>query len=240
MNNKTAIISPADNSIVAERTLTTDKECQQIIQSAVLAINSWSEVAISDRAALCHKAIDYLVNNTSTLAKEITTQMGRPIRYTPGEIKGVEERARYMIDIAQQSLMDNYPSDHDDNTKRFIRRVPLGIVFTIAPWNYPYLTAINSVIPALMAGNCVLLKHSKQTLLCAERLQEAFDHAGLAKGVFQYLHMDHAQSTKLLKDPAINFISFTGSYDAGMTIEKTSLDTIKDSLSNLVVKTPPM
>lgn len=220
MNNKTAIISPADNSIVAERILTTDKECQQITQSAVLAKNSWSEVTISDRAILCHKAIDYLVNNTSTLAKEITTQMGRPIRYTPGEIKGVERRARYMIDIAQQSLMDNYPSDHDDNTKRFIRRVPLGIVFTIAPWNYPYLTAINSVIPALMAGNCVLLKHSKQTLLCAERLQQAFDHAGLPKGVFQYLHMDHEQSTKLLKDPAINFISFTGSYDAGMTIEK--------------------
>lgn len=218
MNNKISIISPVDNRILAERNLTTDKERQHITQSASKSQKNWNEIPITERAILCHKAIDYLVNNSNKLAKEITCQMGRPIRYTPGEISGVEERARYMIDIAQKSLMDIKLSDK--STKRFIRRVPLGIVFTIAPWNYPYLTAINSVIPALMAGNCVLLKHSKQTLLCAERLQEAFNHAGLPKGVFQYLHMDHEQSTKLLKDPAINFISFTGSYNTGMMIEK--------------------
>ncbi len=218
MNKTVSIISPSDNSIIAERNLTTNKECQNIIQAALLAQKSWSDVSITDRAILCHKAIDYLVNNSSKLAEEITIQMGRPILYTPGEIAGTEERARYMIDIAQQALT-NIEINNDSN-KRYIRKVPLGIVFTIAPWNYPYLTAINSVIPAIMAGNCVLLKHSKQTLLCAERLQEAFDYAGLPKGVFHYLHMDHAQSTKLLIDPAINFISFTGSYDAGMTVEK--------------------
>lgn len=220
MHNKISIISPADNSIVAERMLMTDKECNNKIQSASLSQKNWSKTSIRHRAALCHKAIDYLVNNTNKLAEEITAQMGRPVRYTPGEINGVAERARYMIDIAQRSLEDSYPYEHNENNKRFIRRVPLGVVFTIAPWNYPYLTAINSIIPALMAGNCVLLKHSKQTLLCAERLQQAFDDAGLAKGVFQYLHIDHVQSMKLLKQATINFISFTGSYDAGMSIEK--------------------
>lgn len=221
MYKKTSIISPADDSIIAERNLTTEKERHEIIQSALSAQNSWNEMLISERATICHKAIDYLVNNSELIAKEITQQMGRPIRYTAGEIAGTEERARYMIDIAEQALADIDLSISDNkNIKRFICRVPLGIVFTIAPWNYPYLTAINSVIPALMAGNCVLLKHAKQTLLCAERLQEAFDYAGLPKGVFQYLHMDHAQTNELLKDPAVNFISFTGSYDAGMMIEK--------------------
>lgn len=230
MHKKISIISPADDSIIAERNLTTEKERNELIQSALSVQNSWNEILISDRATMCHKAIDYLVSNSELLAKEITQQMGRPIRYTAGEIAGTEERARYMIDIAEQALADIEPSTLDisgtsspadnENIKRFIRRVPLGIVFTIAPWNYPYLTAINSVIPALMAGNCVLLKHAKQTFLCAERLQEAFDYAGLPKGVFQYLHMDHAQTNELLKDPAVNFISFTGSYDAGMMIEE--------------------
>lgn len=220
-----SIISPSDNSIIAKRNLTTDKESKEIIQSAILAQKNWSRVSIADRATLCHKAIDYLINNTNILAEEITQQMGRPICYTAGEIVGVEERARYMIDIAEEALADIEPNIEtgavgNEKIKRTIRRVPLGIVFTIAPWNYPYLTAINSVIPAIMAGNCVLLKHAKQTLLCAERLQEAFNSAGLPEGVFQFLHMDHAQSTELLKDPAINFISFTGSYDAGMVIEK--------------------
>jgi acyl-CoA reductase-like NAD-dependent aldehyde dehydrogenase len=230
MHKKISIISPADDSIIAERNLTTKKERQEIIQSALSVQNSWNEMLISDRATICHKAIDYLVSNSDILAKEITQQMGRPIRYTAGEIAGTEERARYMIDIAEQALADIEPSalsahgthstEDNENIKRFIRRVPLGIVFTIAPWNYPYLTAINSVIPALMSGNCVLLKHAKQTFLCAERLQEAFDYAGLPKGVFQYLHMDHAQTNEFLKDPAVNFISFTGSFDAGMMIEK--------------------
>lgn len=222
MNNKISIISPADDSLYAERTIATDKVCQQVIQSAKSAQKSWSEVSISERAVLCHKAIDYLVSNSDNLAAEISMLMGRPIKYTPGEISGVEERARYMIDIAQQSLQDTEPyGDKDKNIKRFIRRIPLGVVFSIAPWNYPYLTAINSVIPALMAGNCVLLKHSKQTLLCAERLQEAFDYAGLSEGEFNYLHLDHHQSTELAKNKGVNFISFTGSYDAGMLIEKS-------------------
>lgn len=227
MHKKISIISPADDSIVAERNLTTKKERQEIIQSALSVQNSWNEILIYERAAICHKAIDYLVSNSELFAKEITQQMGRPLRYTAGEIAGTEERARYMIDIAEQALADiesgapgTHGTEDNENIKRFIRRIPLGIVFTIAPWNYPYLTAINSVIPALMSGNCVLLKHAKQTILCAERLQEAFDYAGLPKGVFQYLHMDHAQTNELLKDPAINFISFTGSYDAGMMIEK--------------------
>ena len=126
-----------------------------------------------------------------------------------------------MIDIAEQALkeIELLPSD-DKNTRRVICREPLGVVFTVAPWNYPYLTAINSIIPAIMSGNSVLLKHAKQTFLCAERLKAAFDDAKLPKGVFQYLHIDHKQSINVAKSPDVDFISFTGSYDAGMFFEK--------------------
>ena len=222
MPTKTSIISPIDDSIVAERSFSIDSEINSIIQSAVKAQIQWAETSIHDRAAICHKAIDNILDNKDIIAKEITLQMGRPICYASGEISGVEERARYMIDIAEKALSQiDIPASDDQNIKRVIQRLPLGVVFTIAPWNYPYLTAINSIIPAIMAGNTVLLKHAKQTLLCAERLQTAFDDAKLDKGVFQYLHLDHTQSVNVARSPDVNFISFTGSYDAGMLIEKS-------------------
>ncbi len=112
-------------------------------------------------------------------------QMGRPIRYTPGEVRGFEERARYMLNAAPEALAAIQPGEKT-GFRRQIKRVPLGVIVVVAPWNYPYLTAVNAVIPALIAGNAVILKHSHQTPLCAERFLEAFVSAGVPAGVFQY------------------------------------------------------
>ena len=102
---------------------------------------------------------------------------------------------------------------------RFIRHEPLGLVFVIAPWNYPYLTAVNSIVPALAAGNTVLLKHSAQTPLCAERFQEAFDAAGLPDGVFQHLHMSHEAALEIVGSGAAKLVAFTGSVPAGRAVQ---------------------
>src|ERR687898_2653452 len=108
--------------------------------------------------------------------------MGRPIRYSPGEVRGFEERARHMIAAAPRALAD-LDAGPKQGFRRFIRREPVGVVLVIAPWNYPYLTAVNAVVPALMAGNAVLLKHSHQTPLCAERMEEATEAARLPNGL---------------------------------------------------------
>lgn len=237
MSKKTAIVSPIDGSIVAERVLATEKEINLALQGAVAAGELWQSVPISERAAHCHKAIDVLVANTPDIADEITRQMGRPIQHSPGELRGLEERGRYMIDIADQELADIQVAGKAGFT-RFIRREPLGVVLTIAPWNYPYLTAVNSIIPALMAGNTVILKHSAQTLLCAERFQQAFDQAGFPKSVFQYLHMDHASTAKLIQQSAIHFISFTGSVAGGGAIEHASAGLFKGLALELGGKDP--
>ena len=131
-----------------------------------------------------------LMRDGEALATEITWQMGRPIGQSPGEIRGLEERARYMLAEAPRALADRRSGAKPGFT-RFIRHEPLGLVFVMAPWNYPYLTAINSIVPALAAGNVVLLKHSAQTPLCAERFQAGIRLAGLPPGVFQHLHLDH-------------------------------------------------
>jgi acyl-CoA reductase-like NAD-dependent aldehyde dehydrogenase len=147
--------------------------------------------------------------------------MGRPVKYGRGELRGFEERARYMIGIAEETLRDIQPGN-GGGIDRFIRREPLGTVFVIAPWNYPYLTAVNSVVPALMAGNAVILKHSAQTLLVGERFQQAFDRAGLPAGLFQNLRLNHDQAKRVIQSGKVHQVNFTGSVEGGRTMERTA------------------
>lgn len=213
-------ISPIDGSVYVERALATAEQIEAALQAAVMAQSAWAKTSYEERAAICTKAVDYFVANADAIGAELTWQMGRPIRYTPNEIRrGFQERALYMIEAAREALAPIRVSEKA-GFERFIQRDPLGLVFVVAPWNYPYLTAVNSVIPALMAGNAVLLKHAQQTPLCAERFQAAFDYAGLPSGVFQYLHLSHAQVADVIADTRVEYVAFTGSVEGGRAIQK--------------------
>jgi acyl-CoA reductase-like NAD-dependent aldehyde dehydrogenase len=141
------------------------------------------------------------------------------VRFGRSEVAGFEERARYMISIAEETLAD-VQAGEKEGFLRYIKRVPLGVVLTMAPWNYPYLTAVNSIVPALMAGNTVILKHSSQTPLCGERISEAFAEAGLPEGVFQVLHLTHEATAKIIGSPEVEFVAFTGSVPGGASVER--------------------
>jgi acyl-CoA reductase-like NAD-dependent aldehyde dehydrogenase len=212
-------ISPVDDSVYVERALAQPGEIAAALDKARTAQAAWKFTPIVERQALLTKAVDAFVAKRDEIAGEITRQMGRPISQAPGEVSGFEERARHMIDIAPQSLTDVAVEPKEGFT-RFIRRDPLGVVFVVAPWNFPYLTAVNSVIPALMAGNAVILKHSAQTPLCAERFAEAFAAAGLPDGLFQFLHLGHSDALKLIGSDGIDFVAFTGSVDAGRKVQE--------------------
>ena len=222
MSTTFQIISPIDGSVYAGRSAASAREIEQTLQQAVEAQPAWSETSIADRAAVCRKAVQYLVDRADEIGTELSWQMGRPLRYTPFEIrKGFQERAHYMIDIAEAALAD-LPADEMPGFRRYIRRVPLGLVLVLAPWNYPYLTSVNAVIPALMAGNTVLLKHAQQTLLCAERYAAAFRAAGLPKGVLQFLHLSHEQVADVLADPRVAYSAFTGSVAGGHAVQRAA------------------
>ncbi|HET9330712.1 MAG TPA: aldehyde dehydrogenase family protein, partial [Steroidobacteraceae bacterium] len=137
--------------------------------------------------------------------------------------RGTLERARYMIGVAASALADLEPGAKA-GFRRFIRREPLGVVFTVAAWNYPYLIAVNSVVPALMAGNAVLLKHSAQTPLCAEVFAECLNAAGLPAGLFQVLHLSHADTEAVIRDPRVDFVAFTGSVAGGRAVQKVAAE----------------
>jgi len=217
--NKLQCISPVDGRLYVERLPATHNEIQTALDCAISAQKRWQRTSLAERKRLCSRAVDAFVAKTEVIAEELTWQMGRPIGQAPGEVAGFEERARYLIDIAESALADICP-EPKAGFNRFIRREPLGVVFVIAPWNYPYLTAVNAILPAVLAGNTVILKHSAQTPLCAERLMQAFTEVGLPAGVFQYLHLDHPSTERLIQAPEIDFVAFTGSVAGGQVVQR--------------------
>ena len=214
-------ISPVDGTVYVERPLADGDEIDKALARARDAREIWGRVPIEERCALLGKAVDAFVAEGPAIAEEISWQMGRPVAQSPGEIGGFEERARHMLAIAPEALGDIAVEPKEGFT-RFVRRVPVGVVCVIAPWNYPYLTAVNSIIPALAAGNTVLLKHSAQTPLCAERFGEAFDKAGLPAGVFQHLHLGHGAALGLIESDGVDFVAFTGSVPAGHAVQQSA------------------
>ncbi|HYZ26106.1 MAG TPA: aldehyde dehydrogenase family protein [Geminicoccaceae bacterium] len=221
MGDRIRVISPVDGQVYAERALASEGEIATALERARGAQEEWRGVPVAERAAILSRAVDAFVAKRDEIALELTWQMGRPVRSAPGEVGGFEERARYMIEVAKQALADVRLGDKPGFT-RFIRRVPLGVVFVIAPWNYPYLTAVNAVVPALMAGNAVILKHSAQTPLCAERMGEAFAAGGLPAGVFQHLHISHDAAARIIASGEVEFVSFTGSVAGGHGVQEAA------------------
>ncbi|MEQ1769381.1 MAG: aldehyde dehydrogenase family protein [Devosia sp.] len=217
------ITSPIDGRVYAERPVASGTDISTAVAKAKSARVAWGAITVRERAKFLGHFVDALLAKNDEIVPELAWQMGRPIRFG-GEKRGVEERSRHMIAIAEESLA---PSERPakDGFKRWIAHEPLGTVMVIAPWNYPFLTAVNSIVPALMAGNSVILKHASQTLLVGERFAEAFKAAGLPDGLFQNLVLNHADTEKLIGSGQIDHINFTGSVEGGRRIERAAAGT---------------
>ena len=223
MTDKVQIVSPIDGRVYAERPYASAAEIEAAVTRATAARRKWTATPVAERAAYLTRFVDALLSLNDEIVPELAWQMGRPIRFG-GEKRGVEERARHMIAIAEESLAPLQRPDKAGFT-RYITREPLGLVMVIAPWNYPYLTAVNSIVPALMAGNAVILKHASQTLLVGERFAQAMKMAGLPEGLFQNLVLNHADTEKLIASGRIDHINFTGSVEGGRRIERAAAGT---------------
>lgn len=223
MTETVKIISPIDGSVYAERPLAGAEDIAAATTRARATQRDWRHVPLADRVAAVGRMVDELLAMNDDIVPELAWQMGRPVRFG-GEKRGVEERSRHMLAIAGEALAPMRRPDKAGFT-RFISHEPLGLVLVVAPWNYPFLTAVNSIIPGLVAGNAVLLKHASQTLLAGERFAEAARRAGLPAGIFQNLVMGHADTEKLIGSGAIDHINFTGSVEGGRRIEKAAAGT---------------
>lgn len=214
------IVSPIDGSIVAERPYASETTVQSALAAAREVQASWAEVPLAERRRYCLAMLDAMLAMQGDLTIELARMMGRPVRYG-GEMGGFAERIRHMVAIAEEGLAPIEVEASDAFQRRIVRE-PLGLVLVVAPWNFPYMTAVNTVVPALMAGNAVILKAASQTLLVGERYAEAFAAAGLPEGLFQHLTLSHAQTEQLLHARAVDHVTFTGSVEAGRTIERAA------------------
>lgn len=215
--------SPVDGRIYAERPLADDRAIDVCLDAAREAQRGYRGLSLEERMALCGRLVDAVVADATAAATELTWQMGRPIRDSPGELRGFEERARRMIELAPEGLADIQTPEQAGLT-RYIRRAPLGVVLVLSPWNYPFLTSVNAIIPALLAGNTVVLKHSSQTPLVAERYQRAAEAAGFPTGVVQVVHAGHGQVAKMVADPRVDYVAFTGSVEGGRAVQRAAAE----------------
>jgi acyl-CoA reductase-like NAD-dependent aldehyde dehydrogenase len=215
-------ISPIDGSIYVEREMAPGRQIEETLAEAAAAQQLWKHVPVAERASICRVMLDWLLERADVIGQELTRQIGRPIAYSPLEIRrGFKDRVNYMAGIAERELAD-LAVEPKENFRRYIRREPLGVVLVLAPWNYPWLASVNAVIPAILAGNSVILKIAPQTPLVAERYKEAFQAAGLPHGVFQYLHVDHNQVADIIRDSRTGFVAFTGSVAGGRAIQRAA------------------
>lgn len=216
-------ISPVNGEVYAERPAMTLEMARQAVAHARQAQKGWARRPLEERVKLVLAGVARLNEMVDAVVPELAWQMGRPVRYG-GEFKGFNERSNYVASIAADALT-SIVVEESDRFERRIEREPHGVVFVIAPWNYPYMTAINTIAPALMAGNAVILKHASQTILVGERMVRAFIEAGVPADVFQNLFLDHDTTAALIAAKSFDFINFTGSVEGGRSIERAAAGT---------------
>ena len=236
MTKTTDLISPVDGSVYLTREVLDRDAAFAAAERSRKAQEAWANRPLQERVELVLKANEIVGQTTDRMAVELAHQMGRPVRYG-GEFGGFDERVKYMASIAEEGLA---PLEVEDSEafKRQIKRVPWGTVLVIAPWNYPYMTAVNTIAPALMAGNTVIIKHAAQTLQVGERLAEAFYEAGVPEDVVQNLVLDHDTTSALISERAVDFVNFTGSVGGGQAIERAAAGTFIPVSTELGGKDP--
>ena len=223
LSHSIQIVSPVNGEVYSQHSLSDQQQVTDAALRAQQAQAQWAQVPMRDRQMICRRFMRLFDQQRQQIVNELAWLMGRPVAVGSGEVNGVIERSTYLIDVAPEALADQHFDDLA-GFDRWASREPLGVVFIIAPWNYPYLTSINSIVPALLAGNAVLLKHASQTTPCANRLADTFSAAGLPDDLLVPLAMSHSVAAALIGGSVVDQVVLTGSVEAGRTIQKAAAD----------------
>ncbi|MBW2459282.1 MAG: aldehyde dehydrogenase family protein [Deltaproteobacteria bacterium] len=199
------------------RPLADEATVDGLLERAAAAARAARSSAVTERVALCARAIDAMKADSEPIAQDLTRMMGKPVQQGRNEVATMAQRAEHMMAIAAESLADTVVPGREGFERR-VERVPLGVVFNMPAWNYPLLTCVNAVVPALLAGNAVVLKHSTRTALCGEHFAQAFEQAGAPPGLLQALHCDHATAARVARDRRVAYVAFTGSVSGGRAV----------------------
>jgi acyl-CoA reductase-like NAD-dependent aldehyde dehydrogenase len=216
-----AIDNPATEETAYEIELLDASGIEALVRKAVSGARAIRSTSIEERIALCERFCGVFQRDAEPIAIEITRQMGKPINEAHREVATMIDRARAMMSFAPAALAETVLPPKAGFERR-IEKVPVGIVLDIAAWNYPLLIAVNVVVPAVLAGNAVVLKHSSRTPLCGTRFADAFRAAGAPDGVVSAFAADHDVTAALVRRPEVGYVAFTGSVHGGREVSEAA------------------
>jgi acyl-CoA reductase-like NAD-dependent aldehyde dehydrogenase len=231
------LINPANETVYRTIEPTPESELASILERMRRAQQAWRDVPVERRVEICRPFLDAFRSMKEKVALEITRQMGKPIQQARREVDTMLDRAETMMRLAPGALADDVLPPKP-GFRRFIRHEPLGIVLDIPAWNYPLLIAVNVVVPALLAGNAVLIKHARLTPLCGDAFVEAFRKTDLPPDLIASIHVTHDTVRKLIEARAVDFISFTGSVEGGRQVYQEASKQLLDMGLELGGKDP--
>jgi acyl-CoA reductase-like NAD-dependent aldehyde dehydrogenase len=233
------LVNPATEEIFRTLEPTSEAELASTLERMRAAQHKWRDVPLTQRIEICREFVDAFRSAKESIALDITRQMGKPLTQAKREVDTTLDRAETMLRLAAAALQDDQLPPKE-GFRRFIRHEPLGIVLDIPAWNYPLLIAVNVVIPALLAGNAVLIKHARLTPLCGDAFADAFRKTSLPPDLVASIHVDHATVSRLIDRRAVDFISFTGSVDGGREVYKQASGQLLDMGLELGGKDPAL
>jgi len=219
--------NPATGELIKETAKGGKEDAQIAIGAAKEALSAWSKLTAKDRYVYLKKAADLLRDRVGSLANTITTEMGKPLAESRGEVQLAAEYLDWYAEEGKRIYGDTVPSSSP--TKRIlVLRQPIGVVGAITPWNFPIAMILRKVAPALAAGCTVVIKPAESTPLTAIEVMKAFHDAGLPKGVLNLVHgMPKEIGDAMMESPDVRKITFTGSTKVGKELAKRAADTMK-------------
>lgn len=220
---KHTVDDPFTGEIACTLDETSEADVSRVLDDAKRGAAALRALSVAERVALCDRALAKFEANIEAIAADITKQMGKPLSQARGEVKGAAGRWRHMMTIAEAALADVVLPDVPKFERR-ITKEPLGVVLDLPAWNYPLLTAVNAIVPAVLAGNAVVVKHSPRTPLCGAHFADAFAAADAPKGAVSAIFVDYAATERLVGDSRIDHVLFTGSVHGGHRIQAAAKD----------------
>jgi succinate-semialdehyde dehydrogenase / glutarate-semialdehyde dehydrogenase len=224
-------INPYTGKVIDTHNHHTTKEIDKILQESEKTFDSWKNVAIPKRCELMQQAAQLLEKNIDTYAKMITMEMGKPVTEARAEVRKCAWVCEFYSVNAERFLADEIIETDADES--FISFDPLGTIFGIMPWNFPFWQVFRFAVPTLLAGNAAILKHAQNVFGCAKLIENLFKEAGFPEGLFQNLFIHHDIAEQVINNDIIKAVTLTGSERAGSSVAMHSGKAIKKTVLEL-------
>jgi len=224
-------INPYNGEILSEQVFFSDKEILNALENASKAYKSWRRSKYELRHELLSRVAALLKENKQFYAELITREMGKPIDQSYAEIEKCASMTAFYAEHFDDFLQHQFIQTK--HARSFVAYEPLGVVFSIMPWNFPFWQALRCAVPTIAAGNCYLLKHAPNVSLCALELQKLFEKAGFEHGVFTTIFADIPQIPNIIAHDAIVGVSLTGSERAGTSVATIAGQNLKKCVLEL-------